>query len=98
MKLIKSNSLKKVLHYAKPYQKRFNWVIAWAILLSVFAAARPYLLKQTVDEYIKPKDHNGLLLYVILMAVVLLMLLPQFVYENEASWLFHRLLPTLSSC
>ena len=73
MKLIKSNSLKKVLHYAKPYQKRFNWVIVWAILLSIFAAARPYLLKQTVDEYIKPEDKHGLLLYVVIMAAVLLL-------------------------
>ena len=88
MKLIKSNSLKKVLHYAKPYQKRFNWVIVWAILLSIFAAARPYLLKQTVDEYIKPEDKHGLLLYVIIMAVVLLLeVLAQFYFTYWANWL-----------
>ena len=88
MKLIKSNSLKKVLHYAKPYQKRFNWVIVWAILLSIFAAARPYLLKQTVDEYIKPEDKHGLLLYVVLMAVVLLLeVLAQFYFTYWANWL-----------
>ena len=88
MKLIKSNSLKKVLHYAKPYQKRFNWVIVWAILLSIFAAARPYLLKQTVDEYIQPEDENGLLLYVVLMAVVLLLeVLAQFYFTYWGNWL-----------
>ena len=88
MKLIKSNSLKKVLHYTKPYQKRFNWVIVWAILLSIFAAARPYLLKQTVDEYIKPEDKYGLLLYVIIMAVVLLLeVLAQFYFTYWANWL-----------
>ncbi|UGS22044.1 ABC transporter ATP-binding protein [Flavobacterium cyclinae] len=88
MKLIKSNSLKKVLLYAKPYQKRFNWVIVWAILLSIFAAARPYLLKQTVDEYIKPEDKHGLLLYVVLMAVVLLLeVLAQFYFTYWANWL-----------
>ena len=52
MNPIRSKSLKKVMQYAKPYQKRFNWVIVWAILLSIFAAARPYLLKQTVDKYL----------------------------------------------
>ena len=88
MKLIKSNSLKKVLHYAKPYQKRFNWVIIWAILLSIFAAARPYLLKQTVDEYIKPEDKHGLLVYVVIMAVVLLLeVLAQFYFTYWANWL-----------
>jgi ATP-binding cassette, subfamily B, multidrug efflux pump len=88
MKLIKSNSLKKVLLYAKPYQKRFNWVIVWAILLSIFAAARPYLLKQTVDEYIKPEDKHGLLVYVVIMAVVLLLeVLAQFYFTYWANWL-----------
>ncbi|WP_396142572.1 ABC transporter ATP-binding protein [Flavobacterium sp.] len=88
MKLIKSNSLKKVLHYSKPYQKRFNWVIVWAILLSIFAAARPYLLKQTVDEYIKPEDKHGLLVYVVIMAVVLLLeVLAQFYFTYWANWL-----------
>jgi ABC-type multidrug transport system fused ATPase/permease subunit len=88
MKLIKSNSLKKVLLYAKPYQKRFNWVIVWAILLSIFAAARPYLLKKTVDEYIKPEDKHGLLVYVVIMAVVLLLeVLAQFYFTYWANWL-----------
>jgi ABC-type multidrug transport system fused ATPase/permease subunit len=88
MKLIKSNSLKKVLHFTKPYQKRFNWVIVWAILLSIFAAARPYLLKQTVDEYIKPEDEKGLLFYVVLMAIVLLLeVLAQFYFTYWANWL-----------
>ena len=88
MKLIKSKSLKKVLHFAKPYQKRFNWVIVWAILLSIFAAARPYLLKQTVDEYIKPEDEKGLLFYVVLMAIVLLLeVLAQFYFTYWANWL-----------
>jgi ABC-type multidrug transport system fused ATPase/permease subunit len=41
--------------------------------LSIFAALRPFLLKQTVDSFIKPKDENGLLLYVSLMGIVLLL-------------------------
>ncbi len=88
MKLIKSNSLKKVLHYAKPYQNRFNWVIVWAVLLSIFAAARPYLLKQTVDEYIKPEDKQGLLVYIVIMSIVLLLeVLAQFYFTYWANWL-----------
>jgi hypothetical protein len=38
----------------------------FAISLSVFAALRPYLLKQTVDDYIQTKD-AGLLFYITLM-------------------------------
>jgi hypothetical protein len=39
---------KRILYYTKPYKWRFNGVIAFAISLSIFAALRPYLLKQTV--------------------------------------------------
>jgi len=64
---------KRILQYTKPYKLLFYGVISTAVLLSVFAALRPFLLKQTVDSYIKPKDENGLLLYVSLMGIVLLM-------------------------
>ncbi|MCO6176381.1 ABC transporter ATP-binding protein/permease [Flavobacterium sp. NRK F10] len=88
MNPIRSKSLKKVMQYAKPYQKRFNWVIVWAILLSVFAAARPYLLKQTVDKYLSTHDSTGLLIYVIIMATVLLFeVVSQFYFTYWANWL-----------
>lgn len=64
---------KRILKYTKPYKTVFYGVIAAAVLLAVFASLRPYLLKQTVDHYIKPHDQNGLLLYVSLMGVVLLL-------------------------
>ena len=64
---------KRILKYTKPYKYRYHGVILFAISLSVFAALRPYLLKKTVDEYIKPMDQHGLLLYVTLMGVVLML-------------------------
>jgi ABC-type multidrug transport system fused ATPase/permease subunit len=60
------------LQYTKPYQWRFNGVIVFAVSLSVFAALRPYLLKQTVDGYIQTQDAEGLLYYITLMGIVLL--------------------------
>jgi ABC-type multidrug transport system fused ATPase/permease subunit len=63
---------KRILKYAKPYKFRYYGVIFFAIALSVFAALRPYLLKKTVDEYIRPMDKHGLLFYVTLMGIVLL--------------------------
>ncbi len=88
MNPLRSSSLKKVMQYAQPYKKRFNWVIVWAILLSVFAAARPYLLKQTVDKYLNTHDKSGLLIYVIIMAVVLLFeVTAQFYFTYWANWL-----------
>jgi ABC-type multidrug transport system fused ATPase/permease subunit len=67
---------------------RFNGVIVFAISLSIFAALRPYLLKQTVDEYIKTQDKYGLLLYVTLMGFVLLLeVFSQFFFVFWANWL-----------
>jgi ABC-type multidrug transport system fused ATPase/permease subunit len=79
---------KRILQYTNPYQLRFRGVIAFAISLSVFAALRPYLLKQTVDSYIKPHDQQGLLLYVTVMGIVLLCeVFSQFYFVYWANWL-----------
>ena len=51
MKFIRSKSLKQVLQFAKPYKNRFNWVIAWAVFLSVFAAVRPYFFQEIISFY-----------------------------------------------
>jgi ATP-binding cassette subfamily B multidrug efflux pump len=79
---------KRILEYTKPYQLRFNGVILFAISLSVFAAVRPYLLKQTVDGYIKTHDAQGLLFYVTMMGIVLLLeVFSQFYFVFWANWL-----------
>ena len=79
---------KRILKYTKPYQFRFNGVIIFAISLSIFAALRPYLLKQTVDGYISTQDQHGLLLYVSLMGIVLLLeVFSQFYFVYWANWL-----------
>ena len=79
---------KRILEYAKPYKIRFNGVILFAIFLSIFAALRPYLLKLTVDNYIKTHDKNGLLWYVTLMGIVLILeVLSNFFFVYWANWL-----------
>ncbi len=72
---------KRIMVYTKPYKFRFNGVIIWAILLSIFSALRPYLLTQTVDTYILTKDLHGLFLFVSLMVFVLILeVLSQFYF------------------
>ncbi len=79
---------KRIMVYTKPYKTRFNSVILWAISLSVFAAYRPYLLKQTVDKYIATKDELGLLYFVSAMAVILILeTISQFYFVFWANWL-----------
>ena len=88
MKAFDTTLFKRILEYTKPYKKRYYSVIVWAILLAIFAALRPYLLKKTVDEYIKPKDEHGLLFYVSLMGIVLLLeAFSQFYFVYWANWL-----------
>ncbi|WP_333601146.1 ABC transporter ATP-binding protein [Flavobacterium sp.] len=87
-KAFDTNLFKRILKYTKPYKKRYYGVIFFAVSLSVFAALRPYLLKQTVDAYIKPKDEHGLLFYVTLMGIVLLSeVISQFYFVYWANWL-----------
>ncbi len=79
---------KRILEYTQPYKPRYYGVIVFAVLLSGFAALRPYLLKETVDAYIQPKDHSGLLVYIMLMGGVLLAeVLAQFYFVFWANWL-----------
>ena len=89
MKVIRSISLKKVMQYAKPYQKRFNWVIVWAVLLSVFAATRPYVFQKIIDDYLlKSDDHSGFLIFVGIMAAILIFeVVTQFFFTYWANWL-----------
>ena len=90
MKATAFNTLlfKRILRYTAPYKKRFYGVVLFAITLSVFAALRPYLLKETVDNYIKLKDQQGLLFYIILMGMALILEgLSQFYFVYWANWL-----------
>lgn len=79
---------KRILVYTKPYKKLFYSVILFAIGLSVFAALRPYLLKETIDGYINTRNEKGLLFYIILMGIVLLCeVFSQFYFVFWANWL-----------
>jgi len=79
---------KRIMEYTKPYKSRYYWVIFFAITLSIFAALRPFLLKQTVDEYISPEDSVGLLYYILLMGGALIFeVISQFYFVYLANWL-----------
>lgn len=71
MKAFDTRLFKKILAYTKPYRRRYYSVIVWAILLSVFAALRPYLLKDIIDDYVVPKKGNGFLLMITFMGITL---------------------------
>lgn len=76
------------MHYAQPYKSKMFWVVVSVITLAVFAALRPYMVKNVVDVYVEAKDLNGLVFYVVLMAAVLLLEVgSQFFFTYIANWL-----------
>ena len=78
----------RILKYTKPYKFRYYGVILFAILLSFFAALRPFLLQITVDNYIKTASKTGLLIYALIMGIALLLeVISQFFFVYWANWL-----------
>lgn len=76
------------MHYAQPYKGKMFWVVVSVITLAIFAAMRPYMVKNIVDVYIETKDLDGLVFYAIIMAVVLLLEVgSQFFFTYVANWL-----------
>ena len=73
MKAFDTKLFKRILSYTQPYRWRYYSVILWAILLSIFAALRPYLLKDIIDDYVVPKKINGFLIMITIMGVTLIL-------------------------
>ena len=88
MKAFDTTVFKRILEYTKPYKKRYYSVVAFAILLAIFAALRPYLLKNIIDVFVLPKDKSGFSIFIVLMALSLIFeVLSQFYFVYWANWL-----------
>ncbi len=78
----------RLLSYAKSYRLQFVLSLLSVIFLAVFAAIRPILLQQIVDDYISNKNAKQLLNFSILMLVVLFFEVTfQFIFIYFANWL-----------
>ncbi|AEW86319.1 ABC transporter ATP-binding protein [Flavobacterium columnare] len=86
MKAFDSTLFKRILTYTKPYKWRYYSVILWAVLLSIFAALRPYLLQNIIDLYVIPKKLTGFLVMLGIMALTLVLeVLAQFYFVYWAN-------------
>jgi len=63
---------KRLMRYAKSYRSYFIIASISAILVTLFAVARPILLRKIIDHYLATKDEVGLLQYIFFMFLVLL--------------------------
>jgi ATP-binding cassette subfamily B multidrug efflux pump len=78
----------KIMQYAKKYKLQFAISVVTVILLAVFSAITPLLIKEIVDTHIASKDAklllwNAILMFAVLLAEVILQLM--FIYY--ANWL-----------
>lgn len=78
----------RLMGFAKKYRMHFVIACVTSISLAVIAAIRPYLIIETVDNYITEKDPEGLLLYAMLILIALLTeVLLHFTFIFIANWL-----------
>jgi ATP-binding cassette subfamily B multidrug efflux pump len=78
----------KLMVFVKPYKNIYYFVMVSAILLAGFSTLTPYLLKITVDDYIRMKDYHGMVFFIGVMLVTLLSeVIFQFLFVYLANWL-----------
>ena len=77
----------RLMSFAKRYRLYFFIASSSTILLAIFSVLSPYILINTVDEYMISKDKVGLLNYSLLMLGILLVeVFLQFVFIYYANW------------
>ena len=87
---------KKLFVFIKPFKLTFYFVSITAILLSVFSSLTPYLLKITVDDFIRPKNYSGMLFLICLMLFALILeVVFQFLFVFYANWLGQKVIKDL---
>ena len=95
-KIFDLNLFKKLFIFIKPFKGIYYFVSIAAILLSLFSTSTPYLLKITVDDYIRPKDYNGMVIFVSLMLMTLILeVIFQFLFVFYANWLGQKVIMNL---
>lgn len=79
---------RRLLARTRPYKLTFYGVALAAILLSVFAAIGPYIVRKIVDEAIVVADGEKLLnLSVVMLVVLLAQVISQLLFNYYANWL-----------
>ncbi|PQJ77498.1 ABC transporter ATP-binding protein [Polaribacter glomeratus] len=88
----------RLMSFAKRYRLYFFIASSSTILLALFSVLSPYILINTVDDYILSKDKAGLLDYTLLMlAVLLIEVLLQFIFIYFANWVGQHIIRDIRS-
>jgi subfamily B ATP-binding cassette protein MsbA len=88
----------RLMSFAKRYRLYFFIASSSTILLALFSVLSPYILINTVDDYILSKDKAGLLDYTLLMlAVLLIEVILQFIFIYFANWVGQHIIRDIRS-
>lgn len=86
----------KLMAFVKPFKQTYYFVLVAAILLSIFSTLTPYLLKVTVDDYIRLRDYEGMVLFVgFMLGALVLEVVFQFLFVFYANWLGQKVIKDL---
>ena len=79
---------RRLLAYTNSYRLTLYFVGFAAVIMSVLAVARPYLLQTAIDDAMLPRDGESLVFYISLMVGILILeVLFQFAFIYYANWL-----------
>ena len=82
------HTFRQLSRFVKPYRGVFIAVALFAVLSSIFSTAQPYLIKVAIDNYITPKNYEGLVRIVyILIALLCAEVTMQFLFSYYSNWL-----------
>jgi len=80
--------LKKLFGYTKPYKWMFGLVSFLAIFISGASSLRAYISKEIINNYIVPKDYDGLLYASLLLIGILLSeIISQISFAYYSGWI-----------
>jgi|TARA_A200000159_G_scaffold140607_2_gene142911 subfamily B ATP-binding cassette protein MsbA len=95
-KIFDLNLFSKLMAFVKPFKGTYYFVLVAAILLSIFSTLTPYLLKITVDDYIRAKNYEGMILFVgFMLGALILEVIFQFLFVFYANWLGQKVIRDL---
>ena len=82
------NILRKLFGYAKPYKWVFTLVAFLSIYISGASSLRAYISKEIINNYIVPKDYEGLLYASLLLVGILLSeIISQISFAYYSGWI-----------
>ena len=87
---------KRLIKFTRPYRGVFYFVGISALLISGVAILRPKLVQITIDDYVVPRELDGLINIIALMGGVLIAeVLLQFLFTYYANWLGQQVIRDL---